>query len=235
MNKLQSNTSYFLSEGKSHMKECLRASFMRAAQSRVRFIVVFTVNGEGVEFACNEFLRDAKFQNQRIVAVSFPFGTVPSEALVIPSERMKLFEEFHIPLIRASSPIDDIPVPNSRQSHIVRKTLEIFSGGMAFCVWGILAACDAGAVPWGEHVIGCCADTSILAKATPSAQLLASFAVREIICKPLIHDLSKGETLAQEINAEALAKRKDKKIITGQKQLLSAEVQVQESVPKKEQ
>jgi hypothetical protein len=231
MNKLQSNTSYFLSEGKSHLQECLRASFVRAFQSGVQFIVVFTVNGEGVEFACNEFLRDPKFENQRIVAVSYPFGAVPSEALAIPSERLKLFQEFHIPLVRASSPIDDIPVPNSRQSNIVRKTLEIFSGGMALCVWGILAACDAGAVPWGEHVIGCCADTSILAKATPSAQLLASFAIREIICKPLIHDLSKGEAVSQEINAEALAKRKSKKTLTIAKQLPSADVQ--EASPKK--
>lgn len=195
--------------------------------------MIFTVNGEGVELACNEFLKDSQFHHLRVVAVSYPFGAVPSEALAIPDERMKLFQEFHVPLLRATSPIDDIPAPNSRQSNIVRKTLEIFSGGMALCVWGILAACDGGAVPWGEHVIGCCADTSILAKATPSAQLLASFAIREIVCKPLIHDLSKGESLAEEINVDALAKRKRKKIIAGQKHLPPAEVQ--EAAPKKEQ
>jgi hypothetical protein len=232
MKPLQSNTSYFLSEGKEHLRECLKASFMRAVHSGVRFIVIFTVNGEGVELACNEFLRDSRYRDVKIVAVSYPFGTVPSEALEVPEERMKLFKEFQIPLLRATSPIDDIPAPNSRQSNIVRKTLEIFSGGMALCVWGILAACDGGAVPWGEHVIACCADTSILAKATPSAQLLASFAIREIVCKPLIHDLSKGESLAQEINVEALAKRTRKKIVAGQKQLSPAEVP--EVVPKKE-
>jgi hypothetical protein len=231
MNKLQSNTGYFLSEGKEHLRECLTASFARAVHSGVRFIVIFTVNGEGVELACNEFLRDSQFHHLKLVAVSYPFGTVPSAALDIPDSRMKLFQEFHIPLLRATSPIDDIPAPNSRQSNIVRKTLEIFSGGMALCVWGILAACDGGAVPWGEHVIGCCADTSILAKATPSAQLLVSFAIREIVCKPLIHDLSKGESLAQELNVESLGKRRRKNIVTGQKQLPPADVH--DAVPKK--
>jgi hypothetical protein len=207
MKTLQSTTSYFLAEGRVNLRECVRLSFVRATQASIRTIVMFTLNGEGVELACNEFLGDPTYRNQRVVAVSYPFGAVPSAALQMTEARMELFTKFSIPLLRATSPIDDVPVPNSRQNNMIRKTLEIFSGGTALCVWAILAACDAGAVPYGEHVIGCCGDTSILAKATPSAQFLSSFAVREIVCKPLIHDISKGESLAEEINADVLVER----------------------------
>lgn len=125
----------------------------------------------------------------------------------MPEARLELFKKFDIPLLRSISPLDDTLVPSSRQNNQIRKTLEIFSGGTALCVWAILAACDAGIVPHGEHVIGCCADTSIVAKATPTAQFLSSFTVREFVCKPLVHDISKGESLAEEINAEALVEK----------------------------
>jgi hypothetical protein len=219
MKKLESTTGYFLAEGKRNLSECIRLSFVRAAQAGIRTIVIFTLNGEGVELACNEFLGDPRYENQRVVAVSYPFGTVPAAALQIPEERMRLIQKFGIPLLRAMSPIDDVPLPNSHQSNIVRKTLEIFSGGTALCIWAILGACDAGVIPYGEHVIGCCADTSIVAKATPSAQFLSSFAVREFVCKPLIHDISKGEALAEEINAEGLIEKIPHKRLPEQRRL----------------
>src|SRR5713226_2475479 len=186
MKKLQSTTSYFLAEGKANLRECMRLSFVRAVQAGIRNIVIFTANGEGIELACNEFLNDPRYHDQRVIGVSFAFGTVPAATLQIPEARVQLLKKFGIPVLRATSPLDDLPVPSSRQNHAVKKTLEIFSGGTALCVRAILVACDAGAIPYGEHVIGCCADTSILAKATPSAQFLSSFAVREFVCKPLI-------------------------------------------------
>jgi hypothetical protein len=211
MTKLRSTTSYFLAEGKGNLAECLRLSFVRASQAGIRTIVIFTLNGEGVELACNEFLSDIRYRDQRIVAVSFPFGTVPSAALQMPEDRRELFRRFDIPFLRSISPLDDAPVRNSRQNNVIRKTLEIFSGGTALCVWAILAACDAGVVPYGEHVIGCCADTSIVAKATPSAQFLSSFAVREFVCKPLIQNVSKGEALGEEIDAEVVVEKTKRK------------------------
>src|SRR5438105_1713525 len=217
MKKLQSTTSYFLAEGKSNLGECIRLSFVRATQAGIRTIVMFTLNGEGVELACTEFLSDPRYHDQRVIAVSFPFGTLPSAALQISDARMELLKKFGIPILRATSPINDVPVPHSRQNHLVKKTLEIFSGGTALCVWAILVACDAGTVPYGEHVIGCCADTSILAKATPSAQFFSSFAVREFVCKPLIHDISKGEALAEEINAEMLVRSRRKRLVQQRK------------------
>ena len=218
MKKLESTTTYFLSEGKSNLNECLRLSFLRAAQSGIQTIVIFTLNGAGVEIACNEFLSDTRYRDQRIVAVSFPFGTVPPSALEMPESRMELFKKFDIPLLRSVSPLDDAHVSNSRQN-LIRKTLEIFSGGTALCIWGILAACDAGVIPFGEHVIGCCADTSLVAKATPSAQFLSAFAVREFVCKPLIQNVSKGEALGEEINTEALAEKDKPKQLNEQRKL----------------
>jgi hypothetical protein len=204
MKKLQSNTTYFLSEGRANMTECVRLSFTRAIQTGIQTLLIFTVNGEGLELACNEFLGDARFKGIRVVGVSYPFGSAPASALVVPQQRKSLLKKFGIPLVRGTCPIDDTPAPSSRQHNLVRKSLEIFSGGTALCVWAVLVACDTGLVPAGEHVISCCADTSILAKAATSAQLLTSFAIREIVCKPIIHDISKGEALAEEINIDAL-------------------------------
>ncbi len=222
MSNLQSTTEYFLGEGKANLQECIRLSFSRALHAGVRTIIIFTVNGDGIEIACKEFLNDPQYHNQRVIGVSFPFGAIDPSVLALSEERSALFGKFGIPLLRAASPIDDLPTPN-RPVSIVRKTLEIFSGGTALCVWGILVASDAGLVPFGEHVIGCCADTAILAKATPTAQFLSSFAVREIICKPLIHDLSKGESLPEEINMEVLVKNKTtSKEIADQPRLVAA-------------
>ncbi len=225
MKKLESTTNYFLAEGKGNLAECIRLSFVRATQAQIETIVIFTLNGEGVEFACKELLSDPRYSGKRVVAVSYPFGSVPNAALEMPEARMQLFKEFDIPLLRSISPLDDTLVPNSRQNNQIRKTLEIFSGGTALCVWAILAACDAGIVPYGEHVIGCCADTSIVAKATPTAQFLSSFAVREFVCKPLIHDISKGEALAEEINAEGLVEKDKHEQISSEQRRLPQETE----------
>ncbi len=216
MKKLRSTTGYFLAEGKTNLTECIRLSFNRAVETGIEKIVIFTVNGEGLEIACRHFLKESRFKGIRVIGVSFPYGSVPSAALEVPEERQKLLDEFGIPLLRGSSPIDDGPLPGNRPHNIVRKTLEIFSGGMALCVWGILVACDTGVVPSGEHVVSCGADTSIVAKASTSAQLLSSFAIREIVCKPLVHDLSKGEALAEELNVESLLKDKRKRSVPKQ-------------------
>jgi hypothetical protein len=211
MKNLRSMTTYYLAEGKANLEESIRLSFNRAVQTGVEKILIFTVNGEGLEIACRNYLSEARFKKIRVIGISFPYGSVPSAALEVPEERQKLLQEFEVPLLRGSSPIDDGPLPGNRPHNLVRKTLEIFSGGTALCVWGILVACDTGFVPAGEHVISCCADTAIVAKASTSAHLLSSFAIREIVCKPLVHDLSKGESLAEELNVEALLKTKQKK------------------------
>jgi len=211
MKNLRSTTTYYLAEGKTNLEESVRLSFNRALQTGVEKILIFTVNGEGLEIACKHYLPEERFKHIRVIGISFPFGSVPSSALEMPEERKKLLERFDVPLLRGSSPIDDGPMPGNLPHNLVRKTLEIFSGGTALCVWGILVACDTGFVPSGEHVIACCADTAIVAKASTSAHLLSSFAIREIVCKPLIHDLSKGESLAEELNVEALLKTKSKK------------------------
>src|SRR5256885_1256450 len=106
MNKLRSTTSYFLAEGKTNLGECIRLSFERAARASIRTVIIFTLNGEGVELACTEFLGDPRYKDQRVIAVSYPFGTVPSAALEIPEGRLELFKKFSIPLLRATSPVD---------------------------------------------------------------------------------------------------------------------------------
>jgi hypothetical protein len=201
MKRLTTTTTHFLAEGRANLPECLRISFERAVTTQIKTIVMFTVNGDGLEIACDKFLTEPRYQDTRVIGVSFPIGTAPPAVLTVPESRAHLLDKFRIPILRAANPLGDPLNPSGR--NIVHKTLEIFSGGMALCVWGILVACDMGAIDSGEHVISCCADTSIIAKAAPSAHFLSSFAVREVICISLIHDISKRESIAEELNVEA--------------------------------
>jgi len=202
----RARTTYFLTEGKNNAQECLRLSFQAALTSGIHKIVVFTANGEGLELACKKYLTQTQYRSIRLIGVSFPYGMVPSQALQIPTEREALFQQHEIPIIRGAFPLDELSEPHSKSKN--RRVLEFFSGGMFFCLNAAIIACDQGFVGAGEHVIVMSADTSVLVKASPSSKALASLAVREIICKPLIQDISKGESLAVEVNVDALIRPK---------------------------
>lgn len=165
---------------------------------------MYTANGEGLELACTKYLAEAPFSRIRVVGVSLPIGSVPNEALSIPPSRLELLNKFAIQIVRAASPFEELPVPPMPGRNLVRRAFECFSGGMALCLSAAVIACDSGLVIPGAHVIAMSADTSVIVKAVPSSHALSSLAVREIICKPTIFDISKKEIVAAEVNAEAL-------------------------------
>jgi hypothetical protein len=74
-------------------------------------IAMYTSNGEGLELACTKYLADQPFSNLRVVGVSLPIGSAPSEALAIPPARAELLQKFNIQVVRAASPFEDLPVP----------------------------------------------------------------------------------------------------------------------------
>jgi uncharacterized protein len=202
----RAKSTYFLTEGKANLQECLRLTFDHAVRSGTRKIVVFTGNGDGLELACKKYLNQPDFPPIQLIGVSLPAGSAPQQALHISEERQRLFEQYKIPVVRAAFPFDDVSLPNGKTRSLVHRALEFFGGGMALCINAVVIACDAGFVSPGEHVIAMSADTSILVKASPSSKMFAALAVREIICKSLIQDITKGETLAVEVNVDALLK-----------------------------
>jgi hypothetical protein len=206
----RAKTTYFLTEGKANLQECLRLSLQHAVRSGTRKVVVCTANGEGLEFACNKYLSQPEYQGIRLIGVSFPFGKVPSQALQIPPERKRLLDEHRIPVVRAAFPFDDLSTEGLHSKSLVHRALEFFSGGMVLCLNAVVIACDQGLVSTGEHVIVTSADTSVLVKASSSSKAFNLLAVREIICKPLIQDITKGESLAVEVNVDALLSPKKK-------------------------
>src|SRR5258708_1931643 len=90
LNHYRTNTTYFLTEGKTNLSECLRLSFKRAVSSGIEVIVMYTANGEGLELACTKYLAEAAFSQIRVVGVSLPIGSVPNEALSVPPTRLEL-------------------------------------------------------------------------------------------------------------------------------------------------
>ena len=88
---------------------------------------------------------------------------------------------------------------------------------MGLCVQAVLMACDAGAIPIGEHVIACTSDTAILARATCTTKLLRDFIVREILCKPAVFDIGKKE------KSQALPAEHQPKELAGEVKALPAE------------
>lgn len=206
MKRYVPHTTYFLKEGKENLPRCLELSFERARATRVSHIVIFTANGEGIELACNRYLRNESYSNIRVIGVSFPYGRISSEALVIPQDRLALFAEFNIPILRSFNPLEGPPLPDEDEGGQIRRTLQLFSGGTHLCVRGVLTACDAGYVSLGEHVITMCADTSLIVKGAPTAKFFSAFIVREFVCKPLVLDISHGEVLPAELDIDAMAK-----------------------------
>jgi hypothetical protein len=223
MKHYRAKTTYFLTEGKSNLSECLKLCFSHAKAAGIQNIVVFTSAGEGLELACKKFLTSPQFSDVRITGVSFPIGIVPTEALEVPDERRKLLEEFGIPIIRAAFPLNFPIEPTAPTKSPVQIALEFFSGGTVMCLNAAIVACDAGRIQPGEHVIVMAADTAYVVKATPSSMAHSALSVREIICKPLIQDITKGESLALEVNIDVLLKTRSKRTKT-----LSAPLEVEQ-------
>ena len=174
-------TTYFLSEGKVNLPECLRLSLRHAKASGINNVIVFTTNGEGLELACTKYLGQAEFKGIQLNGVSWPIGKVPGQALNIPETRLELLQKHNINLIRAAFPFEELAGAGSASKGRVQTTMEIFGGGMYLCLNAVVVACDAGLVLPGEHVISMSADTSIIVKASPSARSMSALAVREII------------------------------------------------------
>lgn len=208
MKHYKGHTTYFLTEGKTNLQDCVRLSFRQAVRSGISQIVMFTANGDGVELACEKYLNTDDYRSIQVLAVSFPHGRVSPEATRISESRMALFAKFQIRIIRAANPLDELIIPNRPGRDLVRRSLELFSGGMALCLRAAIIACDSGAVTPGGHVISMSADTSIVVKAAPSSHLFSTVAIREIICMPVIKDITKGEILAAEINVDSILLRR---------------------------
>lgn len=180
----------------------------QAHRAGIPKVVIFTANGEGLELACKEMEDLPEKDSLRLIGVSFAWGSVKREALMVPEERRALLERLKIPIIHAADPLADLQQPKRIEKNLVRRVLEFFSGGTELCVRAAVIACDAGLVEPGEHVVAMSADTSVILKAAPSAVVFSMLSIREIICKPLVQDITKGENVPAEVNVEALLHRR---------------------------
>ncbi|MGB8260835.1 MAG: hypothetical protein WCE75_10815 [Terracidiphilus sp.] len=197
-----STTTYFLQEGKENLFECLRLSFVAAAEHEVDKIVIFTSAGQGLRLAEEQFRSEERYSSIQLIGVTFPKGkkfTTDKYPSQISSEDAKWFESRRIPIVRAHLPFDPIrpTYPGqgvlAQDSILIGNALGVFGGGMSLCIQATLMACDAGEVEVGEHVIALSADTSILVRCAPTARLLTDLIVREIVCKPALLTIGKRE------------------------------------------
>jgi hypothetical protein len=159
--------------------------------------------------ALDEFCRHSDFSHIKLIAVTFPIGQPFTDSeknplvIDINGEQRKRFGEHDIPIIRAHMPFDPISPPHRHRGvlgqdlSLVESALNVFGGSMSLCVQSVLIACDAGEVARGDHVIALTSDTAILAQAAPTRYMLTEFAVREILCKPAIYSIGRGEKADQ--------------------------------------
>jgi hypothetical protein len=207
--QFKTSITYFLCEGRDNLRECLRIAFSAALNHRIEKLVVFTAEGQGIRIALDVFCSQPAFRNIKLIAVTFPIGKRFTDAsgnplfVDIPSSLQSEMRERGIPIIRAHLPFD--PITATRQSQgvlgqdltLVENALNIFGGSMSLCVQAVSIACDAGAIPPGDHVIALTSDTAVLAQAAPTNDLLRGFAIREILCKPAIYTIGRGESTDQ--------------------------------------
>ncbi|MGH9565055.1 MAG: hypothetical protein ACRD4F_10205 [Candidatus Angelobacter sp.] len=207
MNSFTALTTYFLQEGRDNLDECLRVSFQAAKTQNIRTIVIFTAQGDGIKRAMDQFLTQPEYEHVRLVGVSFPAGKIfkgrdeQPVTIQISQENKQLFAERKIPIVSAHFPFDGLrpaghdAAPLARDLRLISDALNIFSGSMSLCVQAITLACDAGHIEIGEHVIAMTADTSILATATVTHHMLSDLVVREVLCKPAIMNIARGEQI----------------------------------------
>jgi|SRR5579864_2999242 len=205
-----SSVIYYLQEGKENLRQTIEIAIDAARAHRIETLVIFTSQGDGVRLA-HDLIKDGGGID--LVAVTFPQGMTflddkgePFTSEISPEHR-QMFADENIPLVRAHLPFAPIPPyfkdrgVLANDLSLVENALSIFGGSMGLCVQSVLMACDAGAIPIGEHVIACTSDTAILARATCTTRLLRDFIVREILCKPAIFDIGKKER-SQALSAE---------------------------------
>lgn len=216
MKQFTAPITYFLQEGRENLLECLRAAFRAAANHNIEKVVIFTAHGLGVGMALDEFCSKPEFSKVKLVAVTFPVGQPFSDAegkpveCVISEELRQRFRNHSIPVLRAHLPFDPIASRSGDRGvlghdlSLVESALNVFGGSMSLCVQAVMIACDAGEVEWGEHVIALTSDTAVLAEAAPTRRMLTDLAVREILCKPAIYDIGRGETADQMVGQSEL-------------------------------
>lgn len=153
-----------------------------------------------------EYCSQAEYEHISLVAVSFPAGKVfrgPDDqpfTVTFSPEDKQLFADKHVPIVSAHFPFDGLrPAggdagPLARDLRLIADALNMFSGSMSLCVQSVTLACDAGHVQIGENVIAMTADTSILATATVTTNMLSDLVVREVLCKPVIMDIARKES-----------------------------------------
>jgi hypothetical protein len=226
MKQFTAPITYFLQEGRDNLLECLRVAFRAAANHNIEKMIIFTAHGLGVTMALDEFTSTPEFTNVKLIAVTFPVGQPFSDAegkpvdCVIGHELRRRFHEHSIPLLRAHMPFDPIATRSGDRGvlahdlSLVESALDIFGGSMSLCVQAVMIACDAGEVEWGEHVIALTSDTAILAQAAPTRRMLTDLAVREVLCKPAVYNIGRGEK-AENMLTESKGKKPRAKTLEG--------------------
>jgi hypothetical protein len=218
-------TTYFLQEGKENLDECLRVSFQAAKNQNIGTIIIFTARGDGIKKALAEYCSQPEYAHVRLVAVTFPAGKRFRGAddsffeVRIADEDRELFDGKKIPIVSAHFPFDGLRGADERTGalardlHLIADALNMFSGSMSLCVQSVALACDAGHVAIGDHVISMTADTSILATATTTRNMLSNLIIREVLCKPAILTIARGEPgPAKQIPKDVQHEKQGKKV-----------------------
>jgi hypothetical protein len=232
MNKqFRTGITYFLQEGRENLTECLEVAFKAAVNHKIKKIIIFTAEGLGVQVALDEFCSKSEFSHIKLVAVTFPVGQPFTDVdgnpltVEIGQESKTRFRNAGVPIVRAHMPFDPISPPHLHRGvlgqdlSLVASALNVFGGSMSLCVQAVVIACDAGAVARAEHVIALTSDTAILAQATPTTHILTELAIREVLCKPVIYSIGRGEKADQmmsEVKAPELKPPEQEKMLKGQ-------------------
>lgn len=188
---------YFHSEGRQNLKKTAELVIERARELDIKYIIVFTANGEGA-FILKDYLGEDS--SISILAATFPYKqeftkknddgskiTVISD--ISKQEVKKQLSEKGITLIQGALPFQDIIIPGTTDIKIqtLNYTLSLISGGLKLCIQAILMANDSGHIESGQQVIAMSADTAIVARSCLSTLLFhpsRGLEVSEIICKP---------------------------------------------------
>lgn len=200
-------THYFPSEGREHMRDCLRLSAQACVRFGISKLIVFTGTGEGPHFAANDLVTQEAYANLQVIAITPAVGrtykTKPGEAEspvvragVSPAMRDAL-TELGVEIVAAHLPFKPVHVGSTYTSEWSRvsEAYGVLGGGFALCIQAVLVACDSGAASSGERVVVAAADTAFVATACRTESFLSlieGLIVEHIVCRPMRYTVSKA-------------------------------------------
>ena len=197
MSEYKKDITYFLKEGRVNMDKTLQLSFDAAQEYGIEHIVIYSALGAGVVKAIDDYLSKDQYSDINLIVAAFPRNTRLADGTIVdfPVSLKRRLRKLSIPIVRLTKKnFTQVIVKGSGINfRKIKLVSSMFGGSFPLCIEGAIAACEKGAIQSGTCVVSMSGDTAIIVTASNLQYFPGMFAIREILCKPVLMDITRKE------------------------------------------